>query len=281
MMPPRARRSIAEPTSLAGVGLHTGSENTLTFRPAHSGAGIVFRRVDLPDEPEIRAHVGAVRTTERRTVLGVGDATVDTVEHVLAAVTGLEIDDLCIDIDGPEVPILEGSAAPFVSALRSARPVEVAGEVQPLVVREPIVAREGDSVYRAYPGARTVTVTVEWDHPAIGRQEGSYDLSPGVFEEELAGARTFGFLGEIEGLRNRGLIKGGHLGCAVVLGDSGVINGTLRWADEFVRHKTVDLLGDLALAGGRIDGTIEAMRPSHRGNVVFARAIHQHCATGK
>jgi UDP-3-O-acyl N-acetylglucosamine deacetylase len=280
-MPPLARHSIAEPASLSGVGLHTGSDTTLTFRPADSGRGIVFRRVDLPHRPEIPALVTTVCAAERRTVLGVDGATIDTVEHVLAAVSGLEIDDLCIDVDGPEVPILDGSAEPFFSALRNARRVVVGGEVHALVVRQPVVAQEGDAVYRAYPGPRTVTVTVEWTHPVIGKQEGSYGISPEAFGEELARARTFGFVHEVEVLRDRGLINGGHLGCAVVLSDSGVVNGKLRWADEFVRHKTVDLLGDLALAGGRLSGTIEAIRPSHRGNIAFARALQQHCSSGK
>lgn len=275
------RRSIAEPASLSGTGLHTGSKTTLTFRPAAMGQGIVFRRVDLPQRPEIPAHFTAVCAVERRTVLGGGGATIDTVEHVLAAVAGHEIDDLYIDVDGPEVPIMDGSAAPFFFALHDAGPVVVGGRVEPLTLLRPVTTREGDAEYRARPGPSNVTVTVEWDHPLIGRQQGSYGMSPEVFGKELASARTFGFLHEIDELRDRGLIAGGHLGCAIVLSESAVINTELRWDDEFVRHKALDLIGDLALMGGRFNATIEATQPSHRGNIAFARAIHHHCSSGK
>ena len=124
-------------------------------------------------------------------------------------------------------------------------------------------------------------MSIEWDHPLIGAQMASFVMSPGVFANELAGDRKFGFEREIEALRARGLIKGGHLGCAVVLSDTGVVHGELRWVDEFVRHKALDLLGDLALAGGRLDCTVVASRPSHRGNVAFARALYDHCSSGK
>ena len=237
----------------------------------------------MPRQPEIPAHVRSVCTTERRTVLGAGDATIETVEHVMAAVAGLEIDDLWVDIDGPEVPILDGSAEPFVSTLKSAGIVVVEGEVPTLSVSATLTVQDGDAEYVARPGPRGLTVRVEWDHPLIGAQMASFAMSPEVFATELAGARTFGFASEIEALRARGLIKGGHLGCAVVLSETGIVNGggELRWADEFVRHKALDLLGDLALAGGRIDCTVVASRPSHRGNVAFARALYDYCLSGK
>ncbi len=272
----RNRRSIESAATLRGMGLHTGRETGLTFRPAVAGSGISFRRVDMPQQPEIPAHVRSVCTTDRRTALGAGEATVETVEHLLGAVAGLEIDDLWVDIDGPEVPILDGSADPFVSALKSAGIVEVEGEVPTLSVSETVTVQDGDAHYVARPGPRSVTVSVEWDHPLIGAQKGSFPVSPGVFVTELARARTFGFASEIEALRARGLIKGGHVGCAVVLSDTEVVNGELRWADEFVRHKVLDLLGDLVLAGGRLDCTVVASRPSHRGNIAFARALHDH-----
>ncbi|MCH6547668.1 MAG: UDP-3-O-[3-hydroxymyristoyl] N-acetylglucosamine deacetylase [Gemmatimonadetes bacterium] len=280
-MTDRDRRSIRSSASVRGVGLHTGRDVSLTFRPAVAGSGILFRRVDMPQQPEIPAHVRFVCTTERRTVLGAGDATIETVEHVLAAVAGLEVDDLYIEVDGPEVPILDGSAKPFFSALESAGVVVVEGDVPALSVSTTLTVQDGDAEYVAKPGPRSVTVSIEWDHPLIGAQMASFIMSPGVFATELAGARTFGFAREIEALRARGLIKGGHLGCAVVLSETGVVNGELRWADEFVRHKALDLLGDLALAGGRLDCTVVASRPSHRGNVAFARALYDHCSSGK
>ena len=277
----RNRRSIQSSASVRGVGLHTGREASLTFRPAVAGSGILFRRVDMPQQPEIPAHVRFVCATERRTVLGAGDTTIETVEHVLAAVAGLEVDDLCIEVDGPEVPILDGSADPFFSALESAEVVAVAGDVPTLTVSTTLTVQDGDAEYEARPGPRSVTVSIEWDHPLIGAQMASFVMSPRTFATELAGARTFGFATEIEALRARGLVKGGHLGCAVVLSDTGVLNGALRWADEFVRHKTLDLIGDLALAGGRVDCTVVANRPSHRGNVAFARTLYDHCSSRK
>ena len=278
--PAPPRRSIRRPASLTGVGLHTGSDSTLTFRPAAAGQGIVFRRVDLSGSPLIPAVVSAVRSTDRRTVLGEGEATVETVEHVLAAVAGQEIDDLSIELDGQEPPILDGSAEPFFEALERAGPVPVDGEVCRFSVSQPIVLRHDDAEYSATPGSNSVTVTVDWDHPCIGTMTGTFARSPSAFASTLAAARTFGFLGEIEYLRDRGLIKGAHPDCAVLLSDTAVVSGGLRWPDEFVRHKALDLIGDLALLGGRFEGAIEAVRPSHAGNVALVRAILTNNSTG-
>ena len=277
------RRSLRTTRSLRGRGLHTGHDTTITFCPAEAGQGVGFRRVDLPGAPRIPASLDAVHEVDRRTVLGQGDATIDTVEHVLAAVAGHEIDDLTIELDGPEPPILDGSAAPFFDALAEAG--VVAGEGAPgwITVSDPVHVHEGDAVYRATAGpggSDRIAVTVEWDHPLIGTQSASLARTPEVFANELAAARTFGFLSEVDDLRDRGLIKGAEMGCAVVLSDTDVVTGDLRWPDEFVRHKMVDLIGDLALLGARFRGTIEAFRPSHRGNIEFARAIHHHRAIG-
>jgi UDP-3-O-acyl N-acetylglucosamine deacetylase len=275
------RRTIHRSASLAGVGLHTGCPATMTFRPAEPGEGIVFRRIDRPDASPIRAHVSAVCAVDHRTVLGGGGITIDTVEHVLAAVWGWEIDDLRIDVDGPEIPILDGSAEIFYRVLGEAGPADREGTVAGLRAPRPILAREGDAEYRAEPGPRKIVVSVERDHPLIGRQRGDFTLSPDVFGREIAAARTFGFAEEVGALRQRGLIQGGHPGCAVVLSDTGVIDGGLRWSDEFVRHKALDLIGDLALLGAPFLGTVEARRPSHRGNIALARAILDHCSRAK
>ncbi len=276
----RGRMSIRRPASIAGVGLHTGVDATLTFRPAEAGQGVAFRRVDLADTLPIPALAAAVKTADRRTVLGNGDVSVDTVEHVLAAVAAHEIDDLWIDVDGAEVPILDGSAAPFFDLLEGAAIVCVGGEVRTFSISTTLSVRCGKAEYRVTPGSNTVTVTVDWDHPCIGKMTGSFQRAPGVFAESLAAARTFGFLHELDELRARGLIKGAHPACAVVLSRTEVVTGALRWPDEFVRHKVVDLIGDLALLGGRLDGTIEAVKPSHCGNVALVRAILDHNSTG-
>jgi UDP-3-O-acyl N-acetylglucosamine deacetylase len=273
------RASIGRPVSLEGVGLHTGAPVTLTFRPAESGRGVFFRRTDIDPAPEIGATVEAARHADRRTVLGAGDATVDTVEHVLAAVAGHELDDLCIELDGPEPPILDGSAGPFFECLAEAGRVREPGTVRRFRLTGPIALREGEAEYHAGPGASTITVEVHWDHPVIGTQRGAYPVSRSAFGEQLAFARTFGFLRELDALRRRGLIRGATADCAVVLSDTAVVGGALRWKDEFVRHKALDLVGDLALLGGRVDGSIEATKPSHRGNLALARAIQHHCSS--
>jgi UDP-3-O-[3-hydroxymyristoyl] N-acetylglucosamine deacetylase/3-hydroxyacyl-[acyl-carrier-protein] dehydratase len=270
------RRTTERVATVAGVGLHLGEQCTLTFVPAESGSGISFRRVDLPGKPSIRVALSEVASTERRTHLGdfVGDRAVHTVEHVLAAVVALGIDDLTIDIDGPEPPILDGSAEPFFRALQTAGVKSNGAEAYVLTLAEPVRIIDGDSVYEAYPADKLkLDVTIEFDHPLIGRQSGVYDVDAAVFERELAPARTFGFVHEVDSLRAKGLIKGASTANAVVLDETGPVNAVLRWKDEFVRHKALDILGDLALAGTRVQARIVALRPSHRGTVTLVREM--------
>jgi UDP-3-O-[3-hydroxymyristoyl] N-acetylglucosamine deacetylase/3-hydroxyacyl-[acyl-carrier-protein] dehydratase len=276
-----SRNTIAATAKVQGVGLHLGVPCTLTFKPAASGEGISFRRTDLPDQPTIKAHVDAAVLTDRRTQLGHDPVSVHTVEHVLAAVGSLELDDLMIEIDGPEPPIADGSARPFLEALRAAGIARQSGSVQYLELREPVRFSEGESVYEAYPAeSLELDVSIEFPHPAIGRQEGRYRISPDAFASELAGARTFGFVHEVEKLRSLGLIKGASTQNAIVLDDAGVIDTTLRWPDEFVRHKALDCVGDLALAGARVKARIVARKPSHRGTVQLVRAMRAATKNG-
>jgi UDP-3-O-[3-hydroxymyristoyl] N-acetylglucosamine deacetylase/3-hydroxyacyl-[acyl-carrier-protein] dehydratase len=270
-----ARRTIEREASLSGPGLHTGADVTVTFRPAPAGRRVVFRRTDLPGTPEIAARLEEVEATDRRTVLGQGDQAVHTVEHVMAAVGALGIDDLYIDLDGPEPPALDGSFRPWFEALQGAG--ERMQDGSPVIYRvlAPFTVTEGESSYVVSPaGAGRVTVTIEFPHPLIRSQAGSYAVNEEVFGRELAGARTFGFMHEVEALKAKGLIKGASPANAVVLTEAGLMEGTeLRWPDEFVRHKAADLIGDLALIGGRVEAHIVATRPSHQGNVALARAI--------
>jgi UDP-3-O-[3-hydroxymyristoyl] N-acetylglucosamine deacetylase/3-hydroxyacyl-[acyl-carrier-protein] dehydratase len=268
------RIGIERTATVRGIGLHTGSATTLTFEPASAGRGIVFRRTDLPGAPEIPARLSAVRATDRRTVLGDGAAEVHTVEHVLAAIHGLGVEDVVVALDGPEPPAGDGSFRPFVEALRAAGPVEQAGEPVRYRVSAPFTVTEGESTYVISParGCR-LTVTIDFPHPLIGSQAGSWELGPATFERELAGARTFGFTHEVERLRAQGLIQGASTANAVVLDAERVLDTELRWPDEFVRHKAGDLAGDLALLGGRLEAHIVATKPSHQGNVALARAL--------
>jgi UDP-3-O-[3-hydroxymyristoyl] N-acetylglucosamine deacetylase/3-hydroxyacyl-[acyl-carrier-protein] dehydratase len=270
-----ARRSVERRAAVRGTGLHTGATTEAAFLPAAAGQGVVFRRVDLEGKPEIPARLTEVDAVERRTALGHGAHTVHTVEHLLAAVAAHEIDDVTVEVSGPEVPILDGSVKPYFEAITSAHPVEVGGEPRVLTVQAPFTVTEGDSSYVVAPAKDfRVTVTIEWPHPLIGRQSGSYVVNAQTFERELAAARTFGFTSEVADLTARGLIKGASEASAIVLDEQGIANGgRLRWPDEFVRHKAADVVGDLALTGARIRAHIIATRPSHGGNIALAHAL--------
>ena len=206
---------------------------------------------------------------------GAPSATIHTVEHLLAAVAAHAIDDLTIEITGPEPPILDGSVRPYFDALAEAHPVEVGGVPVVLTVQAPFTVTEGDSSYVVAPAKDyRLTVTIEWAHPLIGREAGSYEVTPEAFARDLAGARTFGFTSEIAELEAKGLIKGASTASAIVLDERGLVNGgALRWPDEFVRHKAADIIGDLALTGARIRAHVIANRPSHRGNIALAWAL--------
>ena len=224
--------------------------------------------------PRIHAHVSQVSGSDRNTQLGKGDQSVHTVEHVLAAVAGMGIDDVTIDMDGPEPPILDGSAAPFLAALSEAGLASLDGEPEFLDLREPVRIIDGASVYEAYPCDRLeLDVTIEFPHPLIGKQSRRFTVTEESFANELSRARTFGFVHEVDALRAKGLIKGASLDNAVVLDDTDVLSGDLRWSDEFVRHKAMDCVGDLALAGARVRARIVAVKPSHRGTITLVREL--------
>jgi UDP-3-O-[3-hydroxymyristoyl] N-acetylglucosamine deacetylase/3-hydroxyacyl-[acyl-carrier-protein] dehydratase len=270
-----ARRSVERRAAVRGTGLHTGAVTEAAFLPAPAGQGVIFRRVDLDGKPEIPARLTEVDAVERRTTIGHGACTVHTVEHLLAAVAAHEIDDVTVEVTGPEVPILDGSVQPYFDAIAQAGPVDVGGQPRVLTVQAPFTVTEGDSSYVVAPARDfRVTVTIEWPHPLIGRQSGSYVVTPETFARELAPARTFGFTSEVAALTARGLIKGASSANAILLDDRGIVNGGgLRWPDEFVRHKAADVVGDLALTGARIRAHVIATRPSHGGNIALAHAL--------
>jgi UDP-3-O-acyl N-acetylglucosamine deacetylase len=225
-----ARRTIARATTLEGVGLHLGRPCRLTFRPAPTGAGITFVRVDRPDSAPIPARADVAELSERRTQLGTGEDALHTVEHVLAAVAGLEIDDLVIEMDAAEPPIMDGSAEAFRRALVEAGVVPNGGRADYLRLASPVRIVDGESVYEAVPcGRLVVSVTIDFPHAMIGRQEGTWTLGRETFASELSAARTFGFVHEVEALRSRGLGLGGSTENCVVLDERGVVDNTLRW----------------------------------------------------
>ena len=270
------QNTLAREAALEGVGLHTGRAARLTFRPAEPGTGLRFRRVDLEGKPEIPVDLEHVSSTDRGTTLaGAGEARVHTVEHVLAAAVALRLDNLQIDIDGPEIPIVDGSFAPFYGALKEAGTHQQGEPARVVSVQDTLTAKgTAGASYVAVPADDLrVSATIEFDHPLVRRQYASFDVSPTQFGQELAPARTFGFLREAEALRARGLALGATLDNAIVLDEEGLASGELRFKDEFVRHKIGDVVGDLALVGARVRGHVVAERPSHAGNVALATAI--------
>ena len=276
-MPTATRRTIAQPAAVEGIGLHTGKAGVARLLPGAAGAGITFVRTDLSGTPSIQATVDAVRETDRGTTLGTDGQDVRGVEHLCAAAHALGLDDLYVEVQGPELPIGDGSTMPYLEAMSAAGIKEQDGPPPPVwKVSAPLTVREGDARYVVSPSSELrLTVTVEWPHPLIGRQSGCFDITPDAFRNELAAARTFGFVAELDELRARGLAQGASAETTIALTETGLAAGELRWPDEFARHKAVDLLGDLALTGGRVAADIVAFRPSHAGNVALARALRR------
>jgi UDP-3-O-[3-hydroxymyristoyl] N-acetylglucosamine deacetylase/3-hydroxyacyl-[acyl-carrier-protein] dehydratase len=241
----------------------------------------VFERTDRNGGRRIEAHADTAILSERQTQLGEGADALHTVEHVLAAIGGLGIDDLVVELDGPEPPILDGSSAQYVSALKSAGVAQNGGKVEYLTVTEPfcVEAPGGAGRYEVSPSqVLDLEVLIDFDHHKVGTQHGRWIVTAESFERELAPARTFGFAHEVEMLRSMGLIQGASTENALLLDEAGVVNNTLRWPDEFVRHKAMDCVGDLALAGKRVRARIVAERPSHRGTVTLVREMLRRAA---
>jgi UDP-3-O-[3-hydroxymyristoyl] N-acetylglucosamine deacetylase/3-hydroxyacyl-[acyl-carrier-protein] dehydratase len=275
------QRTLGGTVTLEGTGVHSGEAATLTFRPADPDTGIRFRRVDLEGRPEIRADVDNVCATDLGTTLGAGEARILTVEHVMAALGALRIDNVVMELSGPEIPIRDGSFQDYVTAIDEASTVEQDADARVLSVRAAISAGgEGAQSYVAVPGkGLRVSATIDFEHEAIGRQYGSFVADESGFRTELACARTFGFRADAEKLRGRGLALGASLENTIVLDEDGVMNDGLRFPDELLRHKVGDVVGDLALLGARLEAHVVAERPSHAGNVALARALRAHASS--
>ncbi|MGQ9689513.1 MAG: UDP-3-O-acyl-N-acetylglucosamine deacetylase [Desulfobaccales bacterium] len=258
------QKTIARPVSLTGIGLHSGLPVTLALLPAAANQGLKFIRTDLPGRPQVRAHFSRVVDTTRATTLGEGQATLATVEHLLSALSGLGIDNAVIEVDGPEVPIMDGSARPFVDLLLAAGSASLPWPRSYLVIQQSVEVANGDGWMRAMPGQPRIMYAIDFPHPLIRRQRFAIPLNAEHFRREIAPARTFGFLKEVQLLKSRGLARGGSLDNAVVLDDDAVLNPEgFRFPDECVRHKILDALGDLALLGLPILGRLEVARGGH------------------
>ncbi|MCC7275190.1 MAG: UDP-3-O-acyl-N-acetylglucosamine deacetylase [Alphaproteobacteria bacterium] len=269
------RRTIKSAIHCTGVGLHSGQRIVLRLLPAPAGTGIVFRRVDLPGAPEVPALWDRAVESPLCTTLLEDGVSVSTVEHLMAAFAGLAIDDVVVELDGPEVPIMDGSAAPFVFLIECAGTTDLPQPRQAIRVLKEV--RVGDATRWAMlrPGpTQSFNFEIEFPHPVIAQQRYGVTLHNGAFKSELARARTFGFLHEVDKLRSLGLARGGSLDNAIVVDEERVLNEEgLRYADEFVRHKLVDSIGDLYLAGGPILGRFEGHRSSHALSARLLRAL--------
>lgn len=258
------QRTLKGSVTLTGVGLHSGKEARITLKPARPNRGIVFVRTDLDGSPEINAHFKNVVNTQLATTLGRGKATISTVEHALAALQGLGIDNAIVEVDGPEVPILDGSSKAFCDSILD---MGIEYQMQPrpfLALRRRVEIKVAEKWAVLEPSSRLeIHASIDWDHPAIGFQEFHYVEGKTSFSE-LASARTFGFLKDVEALKRMGLARGGSLENAVVLNEGLVLNPEgLRYPDEFVRHKVLDALGDFKLAGIAIQAYIRLHRAGH------------------
>ena len=274
------QQTIAKSAEIEGVGLHTGETAHLRFLPAEENTGVRFRRTDLDGKPEIAVDLEHVVSTDRGTSLAAQDAKVHTIEHLLAAVVAHQIDNLIIEIDGPEIPIVDGSFKPFFDCIAAVGTVAQNANAQSVTVSGSVSATgPAGASYVAVPADNfRISATIEFEHPLIQRQFGSFSIGADAFAKDLAPARTFGFMKEADALMARGLVKGVTLENAIVLNETGLAAGELRFGDEFVRHKVGDIVGDFALLGKRIKAHIIADRPSHAGNVEIARAIAKAAA---
>jgi len=264
---PSWQHTLARELTCVGRGLHTGRRVSMRLRPAEPDTGIRFLRLDAgPGQRLVTADWRNVTESELCTVItNESGVTVHTVEHLLAALRGCEIDNAIIELDGPEVPIMDGSAAPFVSLLRRIGVVRQPAARRALLVRKPVVV-SGDRYAALLPAPRPqITVEIDFPNPVIGRQRYSLTLEPEAFAREVAAARTFGFAHELRALQARGLAAGGSLASAILVDEQRVVNEEgLRFPDEFARHKLLDCVGDLALLGVPVIGHFVAYKPGHR-----------------
>ncbi len=270
------QKTIAGEISISGVGVHTGQETTITFKPAEADTGIRFVRDDLPDKPEIevKAENAVLEESLFLTQLGVGKTEIKTVEHVLAACIGMGIDNIVLEISSSEPPICDGSALPFVEAIKKVGFVTQDRPRQFIEVKEPIWLYENGLELAIIPSPRLeITYKIDYDHPAVGIRSASFLINEETFEKKIAPARTFCFLKDVDVLRQQGKIKGGSLENAIVIGEHDFLNKELRFEDEIVRHKILDVMGDLALLGKPIKGHIIAVRSGHAFNIRFVQKV--------
>ncbi len=269
------QRTVSKTASLQGVGLHSGAKVTLTLRPAPAGHGIVFVRTDLPRPVSIPALAEYVVDTALATTLGRDGVRVGTVEHFMSALAGLGIDNVRVELDGPEVPIMDGSAVPFVALIQEAGVRELEAPKELLVIRKAVSVVDGDKQASLTPSKHfRISCTIDFEHPVIQGQSFDLDFSDRDFSREISRARTFGFLRDVEKLKKLGLARGGSLENAIVVDEVSILNPDgLRFPDEFVRHKILDAIGDVSLFGRPVIGHLTAYKTGHALNHKLVRKV--------
>lgn len=269
----RSQRTIKYEVSFEGIGLHTGRHSKVTLKPASRDAGITFIRTDK--NIVIKAHIGSVIDTAFATTIGNDGVKIRTVEHILSALAGLGIDNIYIEVNGPEIPILDGSSTELISIILKAG-IAKQGKKRPFLrIKRPFIFEDGHSTIAALPyNGMRLTYSIFFSHYGVGEQRLSLDITEETFIREIAPARTFGFLKDIEYLRTNGFAKGGSFDNAIILGENGILNSSgLRFKDEFVRHKILDSIGDFSLIGFPIYGHIIANKSGHSTNMRFLKKM--------
>ncbi|MEC7277157.1 MAG: UDP-3-O-acyl-N-acetylglucosamine deacetylase [Bdellovibrionota bacterium] len=269
------QRTIAKKVEVTGIGIHSGKKVTLTLHPAEADFGIQFKRTDLPNAEALKATAQTVGATENNTTIGAGVNAVHTVEHLLSVFYGLGINNVYCEIDGPEVPIMDGSGASFVFLLKEIGITTLNKSKEFLVILEPVKVEVGDKWAMIEPSSKLVIdSTIVFTHPIIKTQKKSFEFSCENYISEISRARTFGMLRDVDMLKRKGLAKGGSLDNAIVLDDFKVINADgLRFGDEFIRHKILDTIGDISLLGYEIAGKITTFKSGHNLHNLLCRKL--------
>lgn len=271
------QRTLAQPVTCTGVGMHSGKTVNLTLKPAPANHGIKFVRTDLPNNPVISAHFQQVVDTSLATVIGSDGFIVSTIEHLMATFAGLSIDNVRVEMDAYEIPIMDGSAGPFALLVKSAGIEEQSSPRCFFVITKPIELKEADRWVGIYPSSQQkISYTIMFNHPMLSKQSYTLNISEQVFVEEISRARTFGFMHEVEHLRRYGFARGGSLDNAIVIDRKKILNNEgLRFEDEFVRHKILDCIGDFSLLGMPVLGHVKAYKSGHGFNHSFLRKFFE------
>jgi UDP-3-O-[3-hydroxymyristoyl] N-acetylglucosamine deacetylase len=269
------QRTIAKKFSVTGIGIHSGKKVTMTLHPAEADTGIQFQRTDIPNAPVLRANAETVGATENNTTIGAGQNAVHTVEHLLSAFYGFGIENVFCEINGPEVPIMDGSGASFVFLLKENGITTLNKSKKFLIVLEKVRVEFDDKWAEIEPSSKLIIdSTIVFAHPTIKTQNKVFEFSCENYINEIGRARTFGFVKDVDALKRKGLIKGGSLDNAIVLDDYKVVNPEgLRFADEFIRHKILDTVGDIALMGYEIAGKITTYKSGHHVHNLLCRKL--------